>query len=129
MKSPKPEPVYLSRFAVKTSNQVVFVKVEDVDYIESASNYLVLHTRTENHIVRETLARLETRLSPRLFLRISRSTMVNLTRIKRLQNNPGGECVAVLLDDRELPVTRGIREVQERLQYPNGSEVTTAPLR
>jgi len=129
MKSPKPEPVYLSRFAVKTSNQVVFVKVEDVDYIESASNYLVLHTRTENHIVRETLARLETRLSPRLFLRISRSTMVNLTRIKLLQNNPGGECVAVLLDDRELPVTRGIREVQERLQYPNGSEVTTAPLR
>lgn len=49
---------------------------------------------------------------------------MNLTRVKRLQNHPGGECVAVLQNDRELPITRGIREVQERLQYPTGSEVT-----
>jgi two-component system LytT family response regulator len=123
VKAPKAEPVYLSRFAVKTSNQIVLVNVEDVDYIESASNYLVLHTRTENHIVRETLARLETRLSPRLFLRISRSVIVNLSRVKRLQSHPGGECVAVLQNDRELPITRGIREVQERLQYPTASEM------
>jgi two-component system LytT family response regulator len=121
IKAPRAEPVYLSRFAVKTSNQVLLVNVEDVDYIESASNYLVLHTRTENHIVRETLARLETRLSPRSFLRISRSVIVNLSRVKRLQTHPGGECAAVLPNDRELPITRGIREVQERLQYPSGS--------
>jgi two-component system LytT family response regulator len=123
LKVPKPEPVYLSRFAVKSLNQVLFVNIEDVDYIESASNYLVLHTRNENHIVRETLSRLETQLPPRLFLRISRSTIVNLMRIKRLQNLPGGECVAVLQNDRELPLTRGIREVQERLQYPTGTEI------
>ena len=125
IKSPKHEPVYLSRFAVKTTNQVLFVNVEDVDYIESASNYLVLHTRAGNHIVRETLTRLESSLSPRLFLRISRSVMVNLKRIKFLQSNAGGECLAVLHNDRQLPMTRGIREVQERLQYPPVGEVLT----
>lgn len=118
IKSPKHDPVYLSRFAVKTPNQVLFVDVEDVDYIESASNYLVLHTRSGNHIVRETLTRLESSLSPRLFLRISRSVIVNLKRIKCLQSNAGGECLAVLQNERQLPMTRGIREVQERLQYP-----------
>ena len=118
IRSSREEPVYLTRFAVKTANQMLFVNVEDVDYIESASNYLVLHTRTENHIVRETLTRLETQLSPRLFLRISRSVTVNLNRIKSLQSSAGGECFAVLQNDRQLPMTRGIREVQERLQYP-----------
>ena len=109
---------YRNRIAVKNGGQMVFIKVSDVDYIESAANYAVVHTPVGNHVVRETLTSLETGLPPRQFLRISRSVIVNLERVKSLQSNPGGEYVAVLQDNRQLSMTRGIREVQERLEYP-----------
>jgi len=117
LKSPRPESAYLNRIAVKNGNQTVFVKIVDLDYIESASNYAVLHTASGNHILRETLTNLETRLPPKLFLRISRSVIVNLDKVKGLQSNPGGEYLAILQDDRQLAMTRGLREVQERLEY------------
>ena len=53
-----------------------------------------------------------------MFLRISRSILVNLERIKGLQSTPRGENLVVLQDDRQLMMTRGVREIQERLQYP-----------
>jgi two-component system LytT family response regulator len=118
LKSSKPEPAHLSRIAVKTSTQTLFIRVEDLDYIEAVGNYALLHTRTENHVLRETLTNLEAKLPPRLFLRISRSILVNLERIKGLQSTPRGEHLLVLHDDRQLMMTRGIKEIQERLQYP-----------
>ncbi|HWI56218.1 MAG TPA: LytTR family DNA-binding domain-containing protein [Bacillota bacterium] len=115
--STAPQPVYLSRIAVKTGKQTLFVRVEDIDYIEAAANYAVLQTRGENHILRETLTNLEAKLPPRLFLRISRSIIVNLERIKGIQSAPGGEHLLLLQDGRQLLMTRGAREVQERLEY------------
>jgi two-component system LytT family response regulator len=117
-KSPAADLGYRNRIAVKNGGQMVFIKVTDVEYIESAANYAVVHTPAGNHVVRETLTSLEAGLPPRQFLRISRSIIVNLERVKSLQSNPGGEYVAVLQDNRQLPMTRGIREVQERLEYP-----------
>ncbi len=108
---------FRSRIAVKNGSQTLFVKVAEVDYIESAANYVVLHTPSGNHIVRETLTSLEDGLPPKMFLRISRSTIVNLQRVRGLQSTPGGEYVVVLHDNRQLTMTRGIREVQDRLEY------------
>ncbi len=116
-----PAPTYLNRIAVKTGNQTLFIKVEDIDCIESASNYAVLQTGKENHILRETLSNLETKLPPRLFLRISRSIIVNLERIKGIQSTPRGEYVVILNSGKQLFMTRGLREIQERLQYPGNS--------
>ena len=118
IKSAAPKPVYLSRIAVKTGHQTLFIKVEDIDYIESAANYVVLRARGENHVLRETLTRLEAKLPPQSFLRVSRSILVNLERIKGLQSSTRGECMIVLQDGKQLLLTRGLREVQERLQYP-----------
>ena len=118
LKSFEPEPVYLSRITVKTGNQTLFIRVEDIDYIESAANYAVLQTRGENHVLRETITHLETKLPPRLFLRISRSIIVNLERVKGIQSSPRGESQLLLQDGRQLPVTRSVKEIQERLQYP-----------
>ena len=115
----KPEPAHLSRLAVKTGSQTLFIRVEDVDYIESAGNYAVVHTHAERHIIRETLTSLEANLPRRLFLRISRSVLVNLERIKGLQSTPRGECLVFLQDNRQLVMTRGVKEIQERLQYPS----------
>jgi len=108
---------FRTRIAVRNGTQMLFVKVTDVDYIESAANYAVVHTGSGNHIVRETLTNLEACLPPKSFLRISRSIIVNLDRVKGLQSSPGGEYVAVLQDNRQLVMTRGMREVQERVEY------------
>lgn len=119
LQSSKPEPAYLSRVAIKNGAQTLFVRVEDVDYIESAANYVVLHTRTENHILRDTLSNLEAKFPPRLFLRISRSVLVNLDRIKGLQSGTRDEYLVVLHDGRQLLLTRGVKEIKDRLEYPD----------
>jgi len=110
-------PAYLNRIAIKTDDRTIFVKVEDIEYVESASNYVVLCTPNGNHILRETLTNLEAKLPPKMFLRISRSVIVNLDAIKELQPGIQGEHIAILRSNKQLTMTRGLREVQERLQY------------
>jgi two-component system LytT family response regulator len=117
LESVKPSPGYLDRVAVKTGTQTLFIKVEEIEFVESAANYVVLRARGAGHVLRETLSNLETRLPPRMFLRISRSIIVNLDRVRALQLNPQGDSVVVLEDGRQLVVTRTTREIQHRLQF------------
>src|SRR5215471_2033599 len=72
------EQSYLSRFIIKSSHRVVLIKTNEVDWIESAANYALLHVGDKTHIVRETMQALEDKLSPKVFQRISRSAIVNL---------------------------------------------------
>ena len=111
----QPKREFASRIVVKRGERTMFVKVEQIDYAESAGNYVVLHAGKENHIVRETLGALEGRLDPRQFVRVSRSTLVNVERIKELQPLFRGEHVVLLQDGKRLPMTRGVRELQELL--------------
>jgi len=108
--------VYPSRLTVKSGEHTAFVEVNELDCIEAAGNYAILHVGATNHILRETLAHLEAKLSPKRFLRISRSAIVNLERIKAVEPATRGEHVVVLKDGRELALTRGVREVQQRLE-------------
>jgi two-component system LytT family response regulator len=107
----------LTRIPVRINERVVFVKTEQIEYIESAGNYVVLHTGKENHVVRETLTALEEQLDPKQFLRISRSALVNLDQIKELQPLFKGEHAVLLRNGKQLTMTRGIREVQEALKF------------
>jgi two-component system LytT family response regulator len=111
------KPPRLTRFAVKDGNQTHFIKIQDVDYIEAAANYVVLCTQNGNYVLRETMQNLETTLPPELFLRISRAVIINLERIKSIRSELPGENVIVLQKGREFPMTRGLKEVRERLQY------------
>jgi two-component system, LytTR family, response regulator len=113
----KPAPERLSRLAVRIGERVLFVKIEQIDYIESAGNYVVVHVGKENHVVRDTLTALEEKLDPKQFLRISRSTLVNLDQVKELQPLFKGEHAVVLHRGQQLTMTRGIREVQEALKF------------
>lgn len=115
--SSRTEAEHLTRIPVKNSDRVIFVKTAQIDYIESAGNYVVLHAGKENHVVRETLSDLEAKLNPKSFLRISRSTLVNLDQIKELQPLFKGEYTVILHNGKQLPMTRGIREVQEVLKF------------
>jgi len=107
---------FLTRFMVKESSHVFLVKTDDVDWIESAANYALLHAGDKSHVVRETMRGLETKLCPKTFQRISRSVIVNLDRIKELQPMGKGEYVVVLRDGKKLTMSRGIREVQQALE-------------
>jgi two-component system LytT family response regulator len=113
---PMPQP-QLNRFAVKDGNQTLFVRTSDVDYLEAAANYVVLCTPKGNLVLRETLRNLEASLSPASFLRISRSIIVNLDRITAIRSGAPGEWQVVLQGGRELLMTRGLKEVQDRLKY------------
>lgn len=113
----RPKPPHLARLAVKNGERVVFVKAAQIDWIEASGNYVILHVGKESHILRETIGALEGRLAPELFLRLSRSAIVNLDRVKELQALGAGEHVVILHDGRKLAMTRGLREVEEKLKF------------
>lgn len=104
-----------SHITVKSGERTAFLKVEDLDYIESAANYAILHVGPERHILRETLYHLEARLPAERFVRINRSAIVNLNLVCEVRYQPGNGRVLKLQNGRELPVTRGVREIRQRL--------------
>jgi len=114
----RPAPTaYLSRLAVKTPGKVIFVNIEDVDTIEAAGKYAVVHVGKESHILRETLANFEAKLPPERFLRISRSVILNLDRVQELQPLFKGENVILLKNGKSYPTSRPLREIQQKLEF------------
>ena len=107
---------YLSRFIVKSSSRVVFVDAPQVDWIESAANYAILHVGEKTHIVRETMQTLESKLDPKTFQRISRSVIVNVNRVKELQPMGKGQYIILLANGKQLNMSRGIRDLEQALQ-------------
>lgn len=108
---------HLSRITVRDRNRVRFVKTSEIDWIEASGNYVVLHSGKENHVVRETLAAFEQQLSPKEFVRVSRSAIVNLDRVQHIEPAFNNEHVVALADGTRLPMTRSLRELQERLKF------------
>src|SRR6266581_1083394 len=104
------EPRSNERIAIKSGGRIVFLRLGEVDWIEAADNYVNLHAGAEAHSLRETMNGLEGRLSPKQFVRISRSAMVNIERIKELQPVLHGEYVVVLGNGTKLTLTRAYRE-------------------
>src|SRR5262245_13249658 len=107
----------LTRLAVKTPGKVTFVEVDQIQAIEAAGKYAVVHVGKENHVLRETMSSLESHLSPQRFLRISRSVIVNIDQIQELQPTFKGENLVVLKNGKTYPTTRPIREIQQKLEF------------
>jgi two-component system LytT family response regulator len=110
LKDFKPEPKSLERLVIKTAGRVYFVSVSELDWIEAADNYVRLHTGSETHLLRETMNALETKLDPARFVRIHRSTIVNLERIKEMKPWFHGEYIVILRDGTQLTLSRRYRE-------------------
>jgi two-component system LytT family response regulator len=89
---------YLKRLAVRSAGKTTFVDVKDIDWIEAAENYVQLHTGRLSHLVHAAMNTLEKSLDPETFLRIHRSVIVNIRRIKELQPALHGE-YSVTLDN------------------------------
>ena len=100
---------HLSRVVVKSRGRVLFVKIEDVDWIEASANYVELHSGKNSYLIRETLNSLEARLDPRRFARVHRTTIVNVDRIRELQPWSHGDFIVVLRDETKLRMNRRYR--------------------
>jgi len=103
------------RVAVREDRRVTFVKPDDIDWIEAEGNYLRLHVGKKSYLLRETMNAAETRLVPKKFLRVSRSVLVNLERVKEWQPLFHGDSVVILGDGTRLTVSRVYRESLDRL--------------
>jgi two-component system LytT family response regulator len=103
------------RLAVKSGGRVVFVKLGDIDWIEAAHNYVELHVGKESHLLRETLNAIEARLSPDKFVRISRSVIVNIERVKELQPLFHGEYTVTLQNGTRVTLSRRYRDRLKQL--------------
>lgn len=110
LESLKPRPQYIERLVIKAAGRIFFLPVEEIDWIEAADNYVSLHTGRESHLLRETISRLESKLDPKMFLRIRRSTIVNLKRIKELHPLFNGEYAVILASGKELTSSRRYRQ-------------------
>ena len=120
LKGIKTEPKALERLVIRSAGRVFFLKVDEIDWIEAAGNYVRLHTGRDAHLLRETMNALEAKLDPDKFLRIHRSTIINIERIKEMHPLFRGEHVVILRDGTRLTLGRGYRD---RLQELLGSSL------
>lgn len=101
---------YLERLAVKARGRVSLVRASEIEWIDAEGDYVRIHVGKAWHLLRETMKNLETQLDPERFVRIHRSTIVNLEKVKELQPFFRGEYVVVLQNGTTLKLSRGYRD-------------------
>jgi len=113
---PRRPPRVAERLVVRNQGQVLFVCVADIDWIEAAGYYACLHVGSETHVLRRSLSELEQDLGGEQFIRIHRSVIVNLDRIRGLELQNGGDYEVVLKSKVRLRLSRRYRKrLQERM--------------
>lgn len=107
---------YLERLVIKSSGRIYFLETNEIDWIQAEGNYVSVHTGKKSHLLRETISSLENQLDPKKFLRIHRSAIVRIDRIKELQPWFHGEYHIILNDGTQLTLSRNYRDrLQEAL--------------
>jgi two-component system LytT family response regulator len=94
------------RLIVKSGGRVFFLRTEEIDWVEAAGNYVRLHARSESHLLRESMKNMEARLDPNTFVRIHRSAIVNIDRVKELEPWFHGEYIVIMRDGTRLTASR-----------------------
>ena len=92
------------RYAVRVRGEVVFIKVSAIDWIGGAGNYVRLNAGTESHLLRESLQNIAAELDPSVFLRVHRSAIVNIERVRKLVPAPDGSLSIVLHNGTAIPL-------------------------
>jgi two-component system LytT family response regulator len=110
-----PRGKFVSRLLIKSAGRVFFLKIDEIDYIQAEDYYVKLHVGRKGHLLRETMNEMEAKLDPSTFLRIHRSTIVNIERIRELQQHFNGEYIVLLHDGTELKLSRSRREQLQSL--------------
>jgi two-component system LytT family response regulator len=109
-------PKYPERVPIPANGRIILINAEDIDWIEQEGKYARLHVGVRRiYDIRETLTNLEARLDPRIFVRIHRSTLVNMQRVKEIQPWFHGHHVVVLEDGTKLNMSRSQNELVKRV--------------
>ncbi len=106
----KAETKYVERLVVKSGGRVFFLETKEIDWIEAEGNYVNIHTPKKSFLLRETISNLESQLDPKQFVRIHRSAVVRVDRIRELQNWSHGEYRVILHGGTELTLSRNYRD-------------------
>jgi two-component system LytT family response regulator len=121
------QPKYLLRFVVKLDARVFAVPVDQVDWIESAANYVRLHVGGNSYLMRATMGGVESSLDPRQFLRVHRNAIVNLSRVQQYHMPARGSMHVLLRDGSRVPLSRGYQpSVRKLLQQGEGPKNSLA---
>ena len=108
-------PSMTDRIPLKTRGRVMIVNVTDIDWVEADGDYVSVHVGANSWLLRETIAAAEARLALSGFVRIHRSALVNINRVRELLPLTKGEFTVVLRDGTELKLSRNHRFALERL--------------
>lgn len=104
------QPTYAEIVTVKDGGRIQLIKVTDLMYVEAEGNYISLHTEKSKHLLYETLTHFESKLNPKTFVRIHRSTIVNLHFIKEIQSHFNGDYSVILKNEKVLRMSRNYKE-------------------
>jgi two-component system LytT family response regulator len=105
----------IDRVVIKSGGLIYFLKIEEIDWVEGAGDYLSLHSGNKTHLIRETMGNFHAKLDAQKFLRTHRSTIVNIDRIKDIRPLSKGEYVITLTSGRCLKSSRGYRHELQRI--------------
>jgi two-component system, LytTR family, response regulator len=106
---------YLERLAVQSGSRSVLIPIDEIDWLEAEGKYVRVHAREHAYLIRDTLRRLESALDPARFLRIHRSIIVNVERIREVEAYFRGEYILFLRNGTQLKSGRAYRSVIQRL--------------
>jgi two-component system, LytTR family, response regulator len=117
VQSAKAHPVKPERLAIKNAGEVLFLKIAEIDWIEAADYYVCLHAGARSHLLRRSMADVEAELDAARFCRIHRSAIVNLERVRQLENGADGGLEVVLTTGARLRLSRRYRkELEDRMR-------------
>lgn len=100
----------IQRLAIRVGGRIRILPVHEIDFLQSSGNYVHVHAGSARHVLRETLAGMESRLDPATFIRIHRSTIVNVERVRELESALHGDYAVKLEDGRRLMMSRSFRD-------------------
>jgi two-component system LytT family response regulator len=109
---------YTTRIVFKSRGRILFLHVSEIRWIGAEENYVRLCTDRETHLLRETMAHLEERLDPHMFLRVHRSYIVNLQYVKEVRTEHDGESAVIMLDGQRIAMSRSYKSrILETLRH------------
>jgi len=111
----KPESQVDTRLAFKSGGRVVFLDLDEIDWLSAAANYVTLRVGAESYVLREGIGHISERLDPKKFVRIHRSTIVNVKKIKQVEPVNSGEYIVILKGGKQLSCSRGYRAGLQQL--------------
>ena len=101
---------FVKRLTIKLTGRTILLPTEEIDWIETYGNYLKVHAGRESHLVRGTMQSLETKLDPEKFVRVHRSIMVNVEKVKEIHPRSNGDQDLVLQNGKQLMLSRNYRD-------------------